>query len=224
MREMADIIQKVRPYTFLPQSKLLKIAAILGTLDEQKMLGAIVECGVYRGGSSAFMATLSPNRKIWLLDSFRGLPQPTREDIGARRFVNDLYTGERELAKLLRPGGDLRPIDESIGTREDAERVLFEIMGIDRDRVGIVEGWLQDTLPNFDPGTIAFLHVDVDWYESTKLCLEHLYDNIVPGGYVGVDDYGYWKGCRIAVKEFLKGRGRVEMERSGSAVYWKVEG
>ena len=54
---------------------------------------------------------------------------------------------------------------------------------------------------------IALLHIDADWYESVKLVLERLYDRVSPGGFVVLDDYGYWEGCRRAWSEFWAGRG-----------------
>jgi len=53
---------------------------------------------------------------------------------------------------------------------------------------------------------IAILHIDADWYESVKLCLERFYDHIQPGGFVVIDDYSYWDGCKRATDEFLKER------------------
>ena len=217
--DIEELIHKVRKYTFLPTVKLRKIATILAELDEKKVPGAIVECGVYKGGCSAFMASLSENRKVWLLDSFRGLPQPTKEDISKRRLGDP---GRRTIKELI-DDKPIQPINWCIGTREEVEHVMFDIAEIERSRVGIVEGWLQDTLPAFNPGSIAFLHIDVDWYESTKLCLEHLYDKIAPGGYTGMDDYYYWKGSRLALDQFLKNQPPAKLERSGSAVYWRVD-
>ena len=57
-------------------------------------------------------------------------------------------------------------------------------------------------------GPIAILRLDGDWYESTKVCLEHLFDLVVDGGFVIVDDYGAYEGCRTAVDEYLAGRAR----------------
>ena len=45
--------------------------------------------------------------------------------------------------------------------------------------------------------------LDGDLYDSTKVCLENLYDQVVPGGYVIIDDYGCWQGCKIATDEFI---------------------
>ena len=92
---------------------------------------------------------------------------------------------------------------------KDVEGILFSRLKINRDSVHIVKGWFQDTLPAFkdEIGPIAILRLDGDWYESTKCCLEHLYEQVVPGGYVIIDDYGCWGGCRIATDEFLENTG-----------------
>jgi hypothetical protein len=58
-------------------------------------------------------------------------------------------------------------------------------------------------------GTIqlALLRLDGDLYKSTQDALTSLYDKVSPGGYVIVDDYNSWDGCRAAADEFRKQRG-----------------
>jgi hypothetical protein len=75
-------------------------------------------------------------------------------------------------------------------------------------RIHIRQGWFQETLPvaKHEIGPIAVLRLDGDWYDSTKVCLENLYDLVTVGGFVLIDDYGYWEGCRRAVDEFLASR------------------
>jgi hypothetical protein len=69
--------------------------------------------------------------------------------------------------------------------------------------VHVVKGWFEDTLRTAATGPIAVLHLDGDWYESTRTILDALYGRVVAGGFVVVDDYGHWPGCRRAVDEFL---------------------
>ena len=57
-------------------------------------------------------------------------------------------------------------------------------------------------------GTIAILRLDGDFYGSTKVVLEELYDQVVSGGVVIIDDYGAFEGCRKAVNEFLVSRSK----------------
>ncbi len=72
----------------------------------------------------------------------------------------------------------------------------------------LVKGWFQDTLSKSkrDIGPIAILRVDGDFYESTKVVFEELYDQVVSGGFIIVDDYGAFQGCRKATDEFLENR------------------
>jgi hypothetical protein len=73
--------------------------------------------------------------------------------------------------------------------------------------IHIVKGWFEDTLASASTGPIAVLHLDGDWYESTRQILNALYDRIDPRGFLAVDDYGHWPGCQRAVDEFFKERG-----------------
>jgi O-methyltransferase len=151
--------------------------------------GDLVECGCARGGSAALMALtlrqLASRRQIWLFDTFEGLPAPTSDDPDYE--IADLFTG-----------GYVGTVDEV--------RKLFERLQVSTG-VQFVKGLFQNTLPFTQIGRIAFLHIDGDWYESVKACLENLYDHVTPGGIVQFDDYGYWKGARKAVDEFLQKRG-----------------
>jgi hypothetical protein len=85
-----------------------------------------------------------------------------------------------------------------------------------------VKGLFRDTLPILAPSlsAIALLHADGDWYESTMDILRHLYGRVVPGGFVQIDDYGFWEGCRQAVTDFQRlGGVRFELTRIDEAGY-----
>src|SRR5262249_20710359 len=137
-----------------------------------------------KGGSAALMALAlkrsGQSRKLWLFDTFEGLPAPTSAD--ADFEIANLYTGSC--------AGSLTEVKD-----------LFKNLGVD-ENVTFVKGLFQETLPATNIPSIAILHIDGDWYESVKTCLENLYDKVVPGGVIQIDDYGYWKGARKAVEEF----------------------
>lgn len=150
----------------------------------------MVECGVWNGGSAGITAVAAGgSRDVWLFDSWEGLPEPGDIDTSV--------TGIRR-----EKGWDLGSID-------NVERLFFHKLGIDQSRVHVVKGWFEETLPlhRRKVGAIALLHLDGDWYASIKRCLEELYDQVSPGGYVAIDDYGYWKGCKRAVDEFISEQG-----------------
>ena len=158
--------------------------------------GDFIECGVAQGGCSALMATVAKTdpkeRRMWLFDSFQGLPDPTEND----------YDSQKEIT-----GHHIRPLvrGSCLGTKGQVESLLFSKFGLSRDSVFLVEGWFQDTLPIWKDrvGPIALLRIDGDWYESTLCCLRNLYDQVSPGGWIIIDDYGVCFGCQKAVHEFL---------------------
>ena len=82
---------------------------------------------------------------------------------------------------------------------------MFIKLQIDESKVHLVKGWFQDTLPIYKKkiGKISILRLDGDWYESTKVALDNLYDCVVSGGYVVIDDYYFWDGCKKAVDDFI---------------------
>ena len=98
-------------------------------------------------------------------------------------------------------------------------------MKVNKENTMIKKGWFQNTLPEIKDkiGPIAILRLDSDWYESTKCCLDNLYDNVIQGGYIVIDDYGCWEGCKRAVDEFLEKRNMkinlIKIDNSG--VYFK---
>ncbi len=203
-REYLDIKKmslffKIKPnYTMVSYRGLCNLYELAMLVEKNKMEGCFVECGVWRGGCAAVMAYVvrrfGSKRKIWLFDSFRGLPDPTEND---GQWVRDAA------------GGNMREIFTNINwclaSREDVIHIFSSLGLYDTNNIMIVEGWFQDTLPEFKNkvGPIAILRLDCDWYESTKCCLGNLYNNVICGGYVILDDYGSNQGCKKAADEFL---------------------
>jgi len=83
---------------------------------------------------------------------------------------------------------------------------LEQIIKYPEDYLHCHKGWFQATLPKIasELSSITILRLDCDWYASTKICLEYLYDKVVRGGFVIVDDYGYYEGCKKALDEFMQ--------------------
>lgn len=192
---------KVCPYAQQNYASLSTVYDLTALIENNKLAGAIVECGVWRGGCAAVMATVTrkakSNRMIWLFDSFEGMPEATKEDVGedAKQLSRDLMTGK------------LSPVGTNVASVDDV-KILFNKLHLKESNVIIVKGWFQNTLPQYRAciGGIAMLRIDGDWYESTKVCLEYLYDNVVGNGYVVIDDYGFFPGCKKAVDEFFERR------------------
>jgi len=182
--------------------------------------GAFVECGVWRGGSAAIMGLANKHcgtrRKLHLFDSFEGLPEPSAHD-GA---LASSYSGGRS-------SGKLETIDECVASREEVEEFLFGKIGLDRLQTEFHQGWFQNTVPADAEGigSIAVLRLDGDWYDSTRVCLMHLYPLLAVGGILILDDYSAWEGCAKATKEYRAQHGITSpiKQIDSDSVYWIKE-
>jgi O-methyltransferase len=189
-QEFARIYRTVRPYTMCSNARLRGLYRAVQRVVSRNITGDLVECGAARGGSAALMGlTLQrlgggAGRSLWVFDTFEGIPAPTQED------------PDLELARAYTGGfrGEMAEVSS-----------FFEEAGI-LGFAKLVKGLFQDTLPTCAVTSIAVLHIDGDWYDSVKCCLEHLYDRVSPGGVIQFDDYGHWAGARKAVDEFIARR------------------
>ena len=169
-------------------------------VQEAKIPGDIVECGVWRGGSMMLAArTLAAmgdvSRGLWLYDTFEGMTAPGSADVQAMsgRSAEDILSGEVKSAENPFWAIANRQIveDNMAATHYPSQMVHF------------VQGMVEDTIPASAPESIAILRLDTDWYESTQHELTHLWPLLSKGGVLIVDDYGYWQGARRAVDEHL---------------------
>jgi O-methyltransferase len=129
-------------------------------------------------------------RRFGLYDTFGPFPEPcTRDDQNAWAIWRHISsTGTFAGAPL--PGVD------------EVRRNMLST-GIQPDRLTIVQGRVEDTIPDRAPDRIALLRLDTDWYSSTRHELEHLYPRLEPGGVLIIDDYGCMRGAREAADEFI---------------------
>ena len=88
---------------------------------------------------------------------------------------------------------------------DEVKQNLFSV-NYNQDNISFFKGKVEDTLPTDQVEQIAILRLDTDWYESTKHELITLYDKLVPGGILIIDDYGHWSGAKKAVDEFIEER------------------
>ncbi len=191
------IVDRVEPFTM---TSLARRASLVGAIDHvvrHRIGGAIVECGVWRGGSMmaaalALMARGDTSRELWLYDTFEGMSAPTDADASVH--------GESAAAQLART---------KRGTGVWCEAGLADVRanlaatGYPSERLHFVEGKVEETIPAALPGPIAVLRLDTDWYESTRHELAHLYPLLAPHGILVIDDYGHWQGARRAVDEYF---------------------
>lgn len=180
------LYRKNKEYTRISKNDF--VVNILLTYQYRKVEGIIVECGVWRGGMLAGMASVcGSDREYHLFDSFEGLPKAKNID------------GERALEWQ-----ETNRIDNCI-TEEHYAQMAMKKAGC--NNVHIHKGWFEDTLGEISAESkIAILRLDADWYESTMQCFDALYDKVSEDGVVIIDDYYAWDGCSRAVHDFLANR------------------
>jgi hypothetical protein len=196
-----ELCRRVGPYTMTTPARLFALVRAVEYVSARNIPGALVECGVWRGGSMMAVAlTLlrlgQTDRELYLFDTFSGMTAPTDEDIR--------LSGERASDLMAEEGKDA-----DIWAIASLEQVREAMLGVGypEERLHFVEGPVEETLPARAPREIALLRLDTDWYASTKHELMHLFPRLTSGGALILDDYGYWQGARRAVDEYVSENG-----------------
>jgi len=213
--EANEAIKIVRKSTMLPYENLVTLYEQVLFCEKNNIEGAFVECGVWKGGAVALMALANlrhgvKRRNLHLFDAFEEICAPNNE-LDGERAINEV---KEILGKNALVNGELAPLKgiyDKFGGPGDLNecKSLFEsTIKYPAHFVFYHKGWFQDTLPAESKNIekIAILRLDGDWYASTKICLEYLYDKVIPNGFIIFDDYGLYDGCRRAVDEFLAKR------------------
>jgi len=194
------IFNTAKNYTMTSPERVSALVQAVRFVGESKIEGAIVECGVWRGGSTMAVAlTLmelgDETREIYLYDTFAGMSAPTEEDIDIGGASEQPKFDKRQISEDS-SNYCLSPLDEA---REN----VFST-GYPNDKFHFVGGKVEDTIPaNIPSSGIAPLRLDTDWYESTKHELVHLFPLLAGEGPLIIDDYGHWQGAKRAVDEYF---------------------
>lgn len=166
--------------TMIGMKQLDQMQAAVVDVIKRKVCGDLLEAGVWRGGMTIFMRGIlkaldERDRKVWVVDSFEGLPESQVDSFGWQK-------------------GDMR-------VSLDEVKENFDRYGLRDDQVIFVKGWFDETLPTAGIEKLAVLRVDADLYESTKTVLNTCYPKLSVGGYAIFDDYQNLKDCRRAIDE-----------------------
>jgi predicted O-methyltransferase YrrM len=162
--------------------------AILRTIVTENRPGNIIECGVYRAGTTVQLARVLKEhgiaKRIYALDSFAGFEPEIEEEI------------ERGLVPAV---GRTAFTANSV----DYVRRKIRALGVD-DVIRIVPGFFEKTLPTIDD-RFSLALIDCDLEKSTEFCLDHLWSRVVDGGYLVVDDYQnpFYPGAALAADRFF---------------------
>ena len=185
--------------SMLPLARFDNLQACVLDVLQTGVPGDLIETGVWRGGAVIFMRAVLKvygiqDRKVWVADSFEGLPEPDAE-----KFPTEAKFHNTSLMKVeyQRFAADIESVRRNFAAYEMLD-----------GQVEFLKGWFRDTLPKAPIDQLAVMRLDGDYYESTMDALKYLYDKLSIGGYVIIDDYGQdtWTNCREAVDEFRIGR------------------
>lgn len=181
------LLNKTDVITMTSVERVVGLHTALLDIYSNNISGDIVECGVYLGGniiiSKVFFDSVGDySRNYYCYDTFTGMTKPSILDGPKSLGWQDAVKCEASL--------------ESVKNE-------FNKFNILDDRVKFIVGDVCNTLKEIKPDKIAILRLDTDFYQSTKVELRELYHRLVPGGFLIIDDYGHWQGCRIAVDEFF---------------------
>ncbi|MFT7483076.1 MAG: O-methyltransferase, partial [Oceanospirillaceae bacterium] len=189
--EFMEYFNKCKEFTMTSKQRLFALYEAVNYIKKHSIEGDIVECGVWRGGSS-MMAALALNddttRGLYLYDTFEGMNAPTEDDVN--------MVGEAA--------------EETWQGRDKCEAEIDEVrknMALTKypdQEIRYVAGMVEDTIPKTVPEKISILRLDTDWYESTYHELVNLYPKLVKGGVLIIDDYGHWQGAKKAVDQYFE--------------------
>jgi O-methyltransferase len=182
--------------TYLSWDRLASL--VKATREVRQVKGAVVECGIALGGSGILLASKLSDRQFHGYDVFGEFPPPGPDDPPeAHQQYQVILAGEAK-----GPGGE----DFSSLLPDIYERVTgsFARYGVPvGGRIHLHKGLVQDTFKPEWP--IALAHIDTDWYEPVKVCLERIAPHVQPGARIILDDYYDFGGCKKATDEFLAG-------------------
>lgn len=196
-------------HTMIGLARLDNLQHCIETVINEGVQGDLIETGVWRGGACIFMRGIlkaygCTDRRVWVADSFAGLPAPNASRAPADK-------------------GDKHHRYDQLAVSLEQVQENFRTYNLLDDQVQFLKGWFKDTLPTAPIKQLAVCRLDGDMYESTDDALRSLYDRLVPGGFLIVDDYGAVPACRQAVEDFRQANGIDEpMERiDWTGVFWR---
>lgn len=162
--------------------------------------GDTIEFGVYKGQSSYIICEILKGQRFFhhAVDSFKGLSKPKKKDLSTNRY----YVWEK---------GDLA---------FEKEKVMSNLKKF--DNILFYEGYIPKVLKKIKNSvSFKFAHFDLDLYEPTLFSLKKIYNQIIKGGVILFDDYGFnsCPGVKLAVDEFFKNRKENVVEISSGQAF-----
>ncbi|MCB9246929.1 MAG: class I SAM-dependent methyltransferase [Flavobacteriales bacterium] len=189
-----------KPFTMTSREKMYTLYKSVCYIVQNRIPGDLVECGVWKGGSSMLIAlTLKElgdeTRNIWLYDTFEGMTPPTEEDKRIEGKATSVLKKWRGDQRQDHNAWCYAPFQEVETNMASTKYPL--------DKIKLIKGPVEESIPVHIPYSTSLLRLDTDWYASTKHELVHLYPTLSANGVLILDDYGYWSGSKQAADEYF---------------------
>lgn len=199
--EFSVLYQELATSTLTSPQLGYALRSALTHLARTGVRGDVVECGVWRGGSMALAAkTLlkqgDDTRHLWLYDTFDWRWEQAGPNDGFVAADSPAGAQPRDPSTATISA---KATDTSTG---HVRRLLLNT-GYPGNQLHLVQGLVQETIPDRAPDHIALLRLDTDQYDSTLHELKYLYPRLVHGGVLIVDDYAKLSGATRAVDEYF---------------------
>jgi hypothetical protein len=194
-----EIYEKIKNNTMTSPERIYSLLEAVRYVETNQIPGAIVECGVWKGGSMMAVAEMlsrlgMTTRELYLYDTFEGMSEPDERD--------KTYSGESASDLLEKDADKEQNLVWAYSTLETVQEGM-QSTRYPQEKVHYIKGKVEDTIPSTVPPQIALLRLDTDWYESTRHELIHLFPRLSRTGVLILDDYGHWAGARKAVDEYF---------------------
>lgn len=197
--EFVALYERTRSYTLTSVECMYTLYRTIKFLTESGVPGAMVECGVWRGGSAMMIALAldaigDRSRDIYLYDTFAGMTEPESVDVRSQDGMEQVSRW-----KAFQRDGYNEWAHASLAE----VRANMEKTGYPKQKIHFIEGDVERTIPDTAPAKIALLRLDTDWYRSTHHELIHLFPRLARLGALIIDDYGAYEGSRKATDEYF---------------------
>tara|TARA_R110002074_G_scaffold260238_1_gene432638 strand:- start:540 stop:1265 length:726 start_codon:yes stop_codon:yes gene_type:complete len=200
-RRLAQRIRKAG-LSFLSMRKFRRLSQAISIARLARSKGIFLEAGVALGGTAIFISAAKPAlTPLQLFDVFGMIPPPGKNDAkDSHDRYDEIASGQAEgMADETYYGYRQNLLEEVAGNLEQFGFSLAE------NNIKLVLGEFERTMTFSEP--IQFAHIDADWYDSVRVCIERIWPQLVAGGVIVFDDYHSYEGCKKAVDEFLDDKG-----------------
>ena len=204
VQRRSRLAQRIRKagLSFLSMRKFRRLSQAISIAQRARSKGIFLEAGVALGGTAIFISAAKPvPTKLQLFDVFGIIPPPGKNDANdSHDRYAEIASGQAEgIADETYYGYRQNLVEEVAG---NLEQFGFSLAA---NNIELVRGEFERTMMFSEP--IQFAHIDADWYDSVRVCIERIWPQLIAGGVIVFDDYHSYEGCKKAVDEFLDDKG-----------------